>query len=165
MPIPEYVRQLRQRIGNDLLLMPAVAGVVIDDDGRVLLGRRSDTGRWAVVGGILEPGEELAAAVVREIFEETAVVCEPTRISGVYLSPVVTYPSTGDVAQYVVTTFACRYVSGVAKVNDDESLDVGWFAPDALPADLGPSHRVRVEHALSDATAAFYRPAEAENLG
>ena len=156
MPLPEYVRRLRERIGNDLLLMPAVSGVVVRADGQVLLGRRSDNGRWAVVGGILEPGEPLAEAVVREVYEETAVVCEPVRVSGVYLSPVITYPTTGDVTQYVVTTFTCRYVSGDARVNDDESLEVGWFAPDALPPDLGPSHRARIDHALADEPAAYF---------
>lgn len=158
MPLPDYVRRLRERVGHDLLLMPAVAGVVVRADGKVLLGQRSDNGHWAVVGGILEPDEPLADAVVREVYEETAVVCAPERVSGVYVSPVVTHVPTGDRAQYVVVTFRCRYISGTARVNDDESLAVGWFAPDALP-DLGPAGLRRVRDALAgDPAAAFDSP-------
>jgi 8-oxo-dGTP pyrophosphatase MutT (NUDIX family) len=158
-PLPDHVRRIREKVGTDLLLLPAVAAVVVREDGHVLLGQRSDNGRWAIVGGILEPEEPLVDALVREVQEETAVLCRPVRISGVYLSPVVAYPSTGDLAQYVVTTFLAEYVSGEARVNDDESLAVGWFPPDALPDGpdgLGPSHRQRVLDALSgDAAAAF----------
>ena len=159
MPLPEHVRRLREKIGTDLLLLPAVAAVVVRDDGRVLLGQRSDNGRWAVVGGILEPEEPLADALVREVYEETAVHCRPVRISGVYLSPIVAYPATGDLAQYVVTTFRADYVSGDARVNDDESLAVEWFAPDALPLGpdgLSPAHRQRVLDALGDDPAAVF---------
>ncbi len=161
MPLPDYVRRLRDQVGTELLLLPAVAGVVLRDDGRILLGQRSDNGRWAVVGGILEPGEPLADAVVREVFEETAVVCVPERLSGVYLSPVVTHLENGDLAQYVVVCFRCRYVSGEARVNDDESLEVGWFPPDRLP-DIGPGGMRRVTDALApDGPASFDPPTAA----
>ena len=53
--------------------MPGVSAVVVHDDGRLLLGRRSDNGLWAVVSGILEPGEQPAHAAVREVLEEGGV--------------------------------------------------------------------------------------------
>ena len=60
MPIPEFVAALRSHVGTGLLWMPGVSGVVIDDAGRLLLGRRADTGQWAIISGILEPGERNA---------------------------------------------------------------------------------------------------------
>jgi 8-oxo-dGTP pyrophosphatase MutT (NUDIX family) len=148
--IPPYVQGLRDRVGNDLLLLPAVSAVVFDSQGRVLLGKRTDNGRWALVGGILDPGEEPADAVVREVFEETAVVVEPVRVSGIYTSPEITYPNGGR-SQYVVIGFACRHVSGEPRVNDDESTDVGFFTLDELPP-LGvvPLYLERIEHALRE---------------
>ena len=50
-----------------------VSCYVEDEQGRVLLGRRSDTGEWAMVYGINEPGEEPADTVAREVKEETGV--------------------------------------------------------------------------------------------
>ena len=154
MPTPEFVLRLRERIGHDLLLMPAVCGVVVDGQGRVLLGRRSDTGRWALVGGIMEPGEDAADAVVREVLEETGVVVRPDRLVGVWTIPPMAYPN-GDRFSAVVVTFRCTPVGGEAHVADDESLEVGWFAPDALP-DLTDVHRARLAEALSDGPGAVF---------
>ena len=55
MPTPEFVLELRKKIGHDLLWLNGVTGCVLDDRGRLLLGRRSDTGEWAMVYGINEP--------------------------------------------------------------------------------------------------------------
>ena len=52
MATPEFIVSLRQRIGHDMLWLPGVSIVVVDDAGRLLLGQRADNGRWAVVSGI-----------------------------------------------------------------------------------------------------------------
>ena len=52
MPLSDYARGLREKVGHDLLLMPGVCGLVFNDAGEILLGRRSDNGRWAVIGGV-----------------------------------------------------------------------------------------------------------------
>jgi hypothetical protein len=57
MPTPEFIVELRKKIGHDLLWLPGVTGVVLDADDRVLLVRRADDGRWTLVSGVLEPGE------------------------------------------------------------------------------------------------------------
>ncbi|MFJ1707756.1 NUDIX hydrolase [Kitasatospora sp. NPDC088346] len=132
MAIPAFLAELRTLVGTRPLWLPGVAAVVLDDAGRVLLGRRADDGRWALVGGILDPGEDPADGVVRECLEETGVLVEPERLTMVSVSPMIEYPN-GDRCQYLDLTFRCRYLSGEARVNDDESLAVAWFARDALP--------------------------------
>jgi 8-oxo-dGTP pyrophosphatase MutT (NUDIX family) len=132
MGAPEFVLKLREKIGNDPLWLPAVRGVVFDDRGRVLLCQRADNGHWTVITGMLEPGEHPAPGLVREILEETAVVAETERIIGVGVVGPVTFPN-GDVCDFLDITFRCRYVSGNAQVNDDESIAVGWFGLDELP--------------------------------
>ena len=52
MPTPEFILELRKKIGHDLLWLMGVSGYVEDEQGRVLLGKRSDTGEWAMVYGI-----------------------------------------------------------------------------------------------------------------
>ncbi|NXY99167.1 NUDIX domain-containing protein [Streptomyces sp. BR123] len=148
MTTPEFIREIRAHAGNRLLLLPAVTAIVVDDRGRVLLGRRSDTGRWAVVGGIAEPGEQPADTAVREVYEETAVRCVAERVVMVEMLEPVTYPN-GDVCQFQDITFRCRATGGEARANDEESLEVAWFAPDALPP-LDPFGLNRVRRALGD---------------
>lgn len=119
----------------------------------MLLGRRSDNGRWSLIGGIPEPGEQPAACAVREVEEETAVQCVVERLVLVQALKPVTYDN-GDVCQFMDITFRCRAVGGEARVNDDESLEVGWFEVDALP-DIKEFGQTRVKQALSDAPTWF----------
>ncbi|MEU6375632.1 NUDIX domain-containing protein [Streptomyces sp. NPDC046909] len=153
MATPEFIRTLRESVGHQLLWLPGVAAVVFDDEGRVLLNRRSDSRRWSLIGGIPEPGEQPAACAVREVFEETAVHCVAERVVLVQALEPITYPN-GDVCQYMDITVRCRAVGGEAKVNDDESLDVAWFDVDALP-DLNEFGKFRIKQALADAPTWF----------
>lgn len=147
MAIPDFIRELRASAGHQLLFLPGVSAVVLDDRGRVLLGRRTDNGMWSIIGGIVEPGEQPAACAVREVFEETAVRCEAERVVLVQtLRKPVVYPN-GDQCQFMDVTFRCRAVGGEARVNDEESTDVGWFEVDDLPEMKRFSH-FRIEQAL-----------------
>lgn len=156
MPAPDYVLKLREKIGHDPLWVPGVRGVVLDDSGRVLLARRADNGHWALISGMLDPGEPPARGLVREIFEETSVVAEPERIVSVGTVGPFTYPN-GDVCEFLDVVFRCRYVSGRARVNDDESVDVGWFSLDDLP-ELMPGHLTSIRRALAPVEAAHFEP-------
>ncbi|PVE11568.1 NUDIX hydrolase [Streptomyces scopuliridis] len=153
MGTPDFIREIRATAGHQLLLLPGVSAIVFDDDGRVLLGRRVDTGGWSIIGGIPEPGEQPAVTAVREVYEETAVRCVVERVVLVQALKPVTYPN-GDECQYMDITFRCRAVGGEARVNDDESLDVGWFPVDALPA-LQEFALFRIKQALTDAPTWF----------
>ncbi|SPF05531.1 NUDIX hydrolase [Streptomyces sp. MA5143a] len=153
MATPEFIRTLRVSAGHQLLWLPGVTAVVFDDEGRVLLNRRSDNGQWSLIGGIPDPGEQPAACAVREVQEETAIRCVPERIVLVQALAPVRYDN-GDVCQYMDTTFRCRAVGGEARVNDDESLEVGWYSLDALP-DLSEFALSRIKQAMSDAPTWF----------
>lgn len=153
MPISPYIANLRKHVGHGLLLLPGVSAVVVNDAGEILLGRRSDNGKWSLIAGTVDPGEQPAEAMVREIYEETGVHAVVQRIAGVALHPV-TYPN-GDVCQYLNVWFRCLAVDGVARVNDDESIDVGWYAVDALP-DVDEWVKLRIETALADETDAWF---------
>lgn len=159
MPIPPFIADLRALVGNTPLWLPGVSAVVTRDDGRLLLGRRADNGQWAVISGIPDPGEEPAVAAAREVAEETGVVIEVLALTAVGVSEVLTYPN-GHVAQYLDLCFWCRATAGEARVADDESTEVGWFAADALPRPLLGSSVTRIARTLAYADAlAAGRPA------
>jgi 8-oxo-dGTP pyrophosphatase MutT (NUDIX family) len=156
MPTPEFVIGLRKRIGHEPLWLATAAGIVLDEDRRLLLGRRADTGRWAIPGGIVDPGEEPADCAVREIFEETGVIAVPERLVETGISRPITYPN-GDQVQYLELTFRCRAVGGQARVNDPESVEVAWFSLDSLPEMHGYSTRVITTDALEGEGPAAFR--------
>ncbi|GIE85116.1 NUDIX hydrolase [Actinoplanes regularis] len=159
MPVSDYVQNLRAHVGHDLLMFPTVAAIVLNDRGEVLLHQRSDNGQWNLIAGLMDPGEQPAGAVAREVEEETAVQIKIERLAGV-VSHEVTYVN-GDHCQMVNMFFRCRAVGGEARVNDSESLAVGWFPVDALP-ELTPFTRRMLAIALEDdAPAYFAAPGEA----
>lgn len=165
MPTPEYITNLRKDIGHQELWLPGVSAVVIRrqhcDDAtplpspEILLVRRSDTGFWTVTSGILDPGEDPAPAGTREIYEETGVVAEAVRLAGVWAMPSITYPN-GDKCRYLDTVMEFRWVSGEPRVNDEESIEVGWFALDALPQPLSPHQERKIQWALDSAAPAQF---------
>ncbi|WP_043676294.1 NUDIX hydrolase [Clavibacter michiganensis] len=158
MGIPDFIVSLRERVGTAPLWLSGVTAVILDGP-RVLLVRRGDTGGWAPVSGILEPGEEPAVGAWREAEEETGVNVEVERLVAVGTTGEITYPN-GDRASYLDLTFRCRHVSGEARVNDDESLEVAWWPVDALP-DMGDDFLQRIRNALDDEPETrFVRPGE-----
>lgn len=147
MTTPKFILELREKIGHDLLWLTGITGVVLTGDDRVLLVRRADNGRWSLPAGILEPGEQPAIGLVREIHEETAVEVEVVRLVSVDALPPSSYPN-GDQVQYLDLCFRCRPLRGDPRVNDDESLEVAWFPLDALPSGLSPRERACITNAL-----------------
>jgi len=146
MALSPFIANLRSKIGNDLLLLPSVSAIILDEAGRVLLQRASEDGKWYVIGGSMEPGEQPADTVVREVKEETGLDVEPVRITGVYATETVTY-ANGHRCEYVATVFLCRMIGGTLCVADEESLEFGYFDPAELP-ELRPDHRRRIADAL-----------------
>ncbi|WP_062388395.1 NUDIX hydrolase [Demequina iriomotensis] len=138
MATPDFVLDLRAKIGTDLLWLPGVTAVVLrpspDREGarQVLLVRRADNGQWTPVTGIIDPGEEPAAAGARECLEEADVVAEAEALVWVHALPAMRY-ANGDRSQYLDLTFRFRYVSGEPHPADGENLEAAWFELDALP--------------------------------
>jgi ADP-ribose pyrophosphatase YjhB (NUDIX family) len=159
-PTPDYVLDLRRAYGQGRLLLPGVSAVVLRDDldgpGRhVLLNRRSDSGRWSLPSGIVEPDEQPAVALAREVAEETCVEVDVERLALLVTEPEMRF-GNGDRCQFISMTFRCRYRSGEAAVGDDESTAVGWFPVERLPPDLDEKYRRRIKVALADQAACVF---------
>jgi 8-oxo-dGTP pyrophosphatase MutT (NUDIX family) len=92
-------------------------------------------GRWMLPGGVVDPGERPADAARRECWEEAGIVVDPVRIAGVFGGPEhhTTYEN-GDNAGWIVTVFDAVLRAGEPHAHDDETQDVGWFAPDEIDA-------------------------------
>lgn len=129
MAISEYLKELRSHVGARLLLMPAVTGIIHDDEGRVLLVYTTDD-MWGTPGGAIDPGETPAIAVVRELREELGLEVEPVAVLAVY-SRRLKYPH-GDEVEYTSVAFRCRIVEGEIAPADDEVLRWEWVDPDEV---------------------------------
>lgn len=117
-----YVRALRQRIGHDLLLLPAVAASILDQGGRLLLQEKASGEGWSLPAGGVEPGETPREAIVREIEEETGWRARVDGILDVCGGPAFrhTYPN-GDSVEFAVTLFRCTVIGGDGVPRDPET--------------------------------------------
>ena len=132
-------------------IQPAVAAVLLDRDGRLLLHRRRVGDGWAPPSGAVEPGETVLAALHREIQEETALTVAVERPIGVYSDPayqVVRYPD-GRVVHFVTTLFRCPgHRRDAGRLG--RGIGLGLVPADALPPDLTAYARVWLADALAD---------------
>ena len=116
-----------------------------------LLMKRSDNGHWGLPGGYVEPGESVTEAAAREVAEETGVVSEIGRLVGVYSRPetqVIEYDD-GARVQAINLCFEAYAVGAGTITTPEETLEIGYFAVDALPQPLVPIHTVRIDDVLA----------------
>jgi 8-oxo-dGTP pyrophosphatase MutT (NUDIX family) len=146
MPIPEFIVDIRKKIGHDLLWLPGATAVVVDEEHRVLLVRRADNLQWTLVSGCLDPGEQPAVGIVREILEETGVTARAERVLAVDATGPITH-ANGDETMFLDVVLVCTPTGGTARVNDDESVDVRWFPIGEMP-ELSPRHQRYVKQYL-----------------
>jgi ADP-ribose pyrophosphatase YjhB (NUDIX family) len=114
--------------------LPAVAALVVDAEGRLLLGRRAfepDVGMWDTIGGFLEEDEDALTALHREVLEETGLEVRVGEFVGALSDR---YGDGDDVPIVLNLVFEARLVAGDPQPADDVT-ELAWFAPDALPAD------------------------------
>ncbi|WP_018898179.1 NUDIX domain-containing protein [Rhizobium sp. 2MFCol3.1] len=129
-----YLIDLRKLIGNRLILLPAVAAVIHDEAGRLLLQEKSSGEAWSLPAGAIEPGETPREAIIREVMEETGLVVTSTSILGVFGGREFRYVyPNGDQVEYVVTLFKCQIGDGNGVWTDSETKSIRYFTPDDMP--------------------------------
>jgi ADP-ribose pyrophosphatase YjhB (NUDIX family) len=158
MATPEFILALREKIGTAPLWLCGVTAVVARGD-EVLLVKRSDTGEWSPVCGIVDPGEEPSDAAVREVLEEADVDASVERLVWVHVTDMLTYDN-GDRTQYVDIVFRLRWTAGTPYPADGENTDARWFTRDVLP-EMSTDLRRRVDVALDGEVAARFGPLHA----
>ncbi len=149
MPKKDYYDDPQAPPANSLVV--AVAAVVRDESGRVLMIERTDNRLWAVPGGAQDIGETTREAVIREVWEETGIEVEVTDVVGIYSDPrhLIAYDD-GEVRQEFSIVFAARPRGGDLRTST-ESRRVHWVEPAELDElNVHDSIRLRLRHALED---------------
>jgi ADP-ribose pyrophosphatase YjhB (NUDIX family) len=116
----------------------SVAGVVTDDDGRVLVIQRRDNGHWEPPGGVLELGETFEQGLHREVLEETGVQVTVDGLTGVYKNM-----KRGIVA----LVYRCSIKAGHPRTSN-EAISVRWVDRDQIDELMSPAYAARVHDAF-----------------
>jgi 8-oxo-dGTP pyrophosphatase MutT (NUDIX family) len=129
-----YYQRLRTSVGTDLLIIPAVAAVIHDEAGRLLLQEKHD-GSWSLPAGAIEPGERPEAAIEREVLEETGLRCVSSKVLSVLGGSEFRYTySNGDFVEYVIILFHCVVSTHSDAYSDrDETRSIRYFSRNEFP--------------------------------
>jgi len=161
MPMSEYMRGLREKVGTAVIEIPTVSVLIFDERKRVLLVRHAEGNDWTTPGGMIEPYETPADAAVRETWEETGLHVALTHIVGVFGGAICSGAySNGDRVSWVSTLFAAERVSGASRPDGEETLEVRYFDRSEL-SDIRckPHARLFVETAYADRQSTYFQPA------
>jgi 8-oxo-dGTP diphosphatase len=123
-------RSIRRRYPKHPLL--GVGALIFRRDSILLVERGRDPlkGYWSLPGGLVEPGEQLADAVKREILEETGLSITPVKIFEIFER--IMRDASGRVEyHYVLVDYVCKVVKGELRAGDDVSR-AQWVRPGAL---------------------------------
>ena len=127
----------------------AVNAIMFNEQGEVLLAKRTDNGLWCIPGGHVDLGETLAEACVRELFEETGLKAEAVKLVGVYSDKENSLHIAQGLEWHTVrVSFLCRVIGGVPR-GSEETSEIRFFSPQQLPP-LITDHGRRICDALQN---------------
>jgi len=127
--VDEWMRSVGQGVAGYVTPKSAIGAVVHDDEGRILLVQRADSGVWLYPTGWADVGYSPAEVAVKEVREETGIECVPKGVIAVLdgmrmgMTRIPLYS----------TVFLCEAIGGELNAHPLETSDVGWFAEDELP--------------------------------
>jgi ADP-ribose pyrophosphatase YjhB (NUDIX family) len=134
-PVSPYIKRIREAVGSDLILVPAVSTLALDDDGRVLLVYETDQDGWSTPGGSVDVDERPEDAARREVLEETGFTVRLDGIVTVLGGPEFrTHYKNGDEVAYVATVYRGVVTGGESRPDGDEVTAAEWFPIDELPS-------------------------------
>ena len=125
--------------------MVGAAILIVDNQNRLLLMKRSDSGCWGLPGGATEPGEVVEDAAKREALEETGLQVGEMALFGVFSGPELFYKyPNGDEVYNVTIVYLSHDVSGDIHLNA-EHTEWRWFAKEEIPEDISPPIKPVIE--------------------
>jgi len=129
-----FVQEWMDNIGEGVpgYVTPKVAvGVIVGNDaGEILLVQRADSGVWLYPTGWADVGYSASEVALKEVEEETGIICEPVQLLSVIDGQRMGFSRFG---MYMVV-FHCKAVGGELNGHPLETSGVGWYAEGELPA-------------------------------
>ena len=138
----DYIHDLRKVIGPRKIILNC-AGALILRDGKILFQRRTDNGKWGLIGGLLEMNETYEQGALREIREETGLEVKLESFLGIFHNHNMVW-NNGDAAHVITVMYTATIVSGELRI-DEESYELRFFGKNELPECFAEDHRAALE--------------------
>ena len=131
-----YILDLRKLVGHRTLIQCAASIIVIDENDRILLGKRTDNNMWGYSGGSVEIDEKVEDCAIRELEEETGLIADELEFFCINSGPEAhyIYPN-GDEVSNIEIVFLCRKYHGTLK-DSDEMKELRFFSPNKIKLEM-----------------------------
>ena len=132
-----YMAEMRRLVGHRTIIQCAASVMVVDEQGRLLLGKRSDNHLWGYSGGSVEVDEPAEDCARRELLEEMGLVAEELEFFCVNSGPQAhyVYPNGDEVSNFEIV-YLCRQYSGEMKNTDGEMEELRFFPPKEIDMEM-----------------------------
>lgn len=147
-----YMTEMRKLVGHRVLIQCSASIICIDENDRILLGRREDNRMWAYSGGSVEIDENVEDCARRELYEEMGLTADELQFFYINSGPEAhyIYPN-GDEVSNVEIIYLCRRWHGEIKPVDEEMDELRFFAPSEIDInEISPPIRPVVEKLLKE---------------
>ncbi len=147
-----YMAEMRKIVGHRPIMQCAASIICVNDDGDVLLGKRSDNHKWGYSGGAVEIDEHVEDCAKRELYEEMGLIAEELEFFYVNSGPEAhyIYPNGDEVYNFEIV-FICRKWRGEPKAVDGEMLELRFFSCDEIDiSEISPPTRPVVSRYIEE---------------
>lgn len=134
-----YIMWLRSFVGHKPLIQCGAGVIVENENGEILLIKRTDNNCWGYAGGSVELGEKVEETACRELFEETGLVADSLELFSVFSGEDThyTYPN-GDEVHNIDIVYICKAFHGKIKADIKEVSEVKFFNINEIPENISP---------------------------
>lgn len=136
----DYVKYIREKVGHSEIILNYAGCIVLNGQKEILLQKRRDCNEWGFLGGVVELGESLEEAAVREVYEESGLRAKVDSLFGVYSKYFNEYPNS-DKVQTILTMFLAHIVGGEMSEQNNETISLRYFPLDKAPELFIDQHR------------------------
>ncbi|MBQ3374632.1 MAG: NUDIX domain-containing protein [Oscillospiraceae bacterium] len=133
----DYIHELRKEIGPRKIILNCAGALIVKDD-KILFQRRTDNGKWGLIGGLLEMNETYEEAALREIREETGLEVRLDSFLGIFHNHNMVW-SNGDAAHVISAFYTASIITGTPRI-DEESYELQFFGRDEMPELFAEDH-------------------------
>lgn len=142
-----YIMDMRKYVGHQTIIQCAASILCINEQGQLLLGRRTDNHKWGYAGGSVEIDEKVEDCAKREFFEEMGLIADEIEFFCVNSGPEThyVYPN-GDEVSNIEIIYLCRKYHGQLKKQDEEMEELRFFSVEEIDLEeISPPIRRVVE--------------------
>ena len=138
-----YMTEMRKLVGHRTIIQCAASIICMDEQGRILLGKRKDNHKWGYSGGSVEIDEHVEDCAKRELYEEMGLTAEELVFFFVNSGPEAhyVYPNGDEVSNFEIVYIGTHW-QGEPKALDGEMLELRFFSPEEIDiAEISPPIR------------------------